>query len=53
VIAQYSELSANFFIVGEKQGRPLTLKIDYELVSNQMAITNLINIPIITTVIQL
>jgi ribosomal protein S18 acetylase RimI-like enzyme len=52
-IAQYSNLSDNFFIVGEKPEVPATLKIANELVCLQMMITEPIDIPIIDTIIKL
>ncbi|CAM2995246.1 GNAT family N-acetyltransferase [Flavobacterium frigoris] len=52
-IAQYSNLSDNFFIVGEKPEIPATLKIANELVCLQMMIREPIDIPIIDTIIKL
>jgi predicted GNAT family acetyltransferase len=52
-IAQYSNLSDNFFIVGEKPEIPATLKIANELVCLQMMIREPIHIPIIDTIIKL
>ncbi|NGY38200.1 GNAT family N-acetyltransferase [Flavobacterium sp. XN-5] len=52
-IAQYSKLSANFFIVGEKPEIPATLKIGNELVCLQMTILKPIDIPITDTIIKL
>lgn len=52
-IAQYSNLSSNFFIVGEKPEIPAHLKIKNELVCLQMMIRSPINIPIIDTIIKL
>lgn len=52
-IAQYSNLSSNFFIVGEKPEIPAHLKIENELVCLQMMIRSPINIPIFDTIIKL
>jgi ribosomal protein S18 acetylase RimI-like enzyme len=52
-IEQYSNLSDNFFIVGEKPEIPANLKIANELVCLQMIISELIDIPIIDTIIKL
>jgi ribosomal protein S18 acetylase RimI-like enzyme len=52
-IAQYCNLSPNFFIVGEKPEIPATLKIANELVCLQMIISEPIDIPIIDTIIEL
>ncbi|TDE04146.1 GNAT family N-acetyltransferase [Flavobacterium hiemivividum] len=52
-IDQYSKLSANFFIVGEKPEIPATLKIGNELVCLQMTIFKPIDIPITDTIIKL
>lgn len=52
-IAQYSNLSANFFIVGQKPEIPAHLKIENELVCLQMIIWAPIDIPIIDTFIKL
>jgi hypothetical protein len=42
-LAQYSQLSANFFIVGEKPEIPPTLQLENELVCLQMMIKAPIN----------
>lgn len=52
-IDQYSKLSTNFFIVGEKPEIPATLKIENELVCLQMIVRESINIPITETIIKL
>lgn len=52
-IVQYSNLSDNFFIVGEKPEIPATLKIVNKLVCLQMMIREPIDIPIIDTIIKL
>ena len=52
-IAQYSNLSANFFIVGEKPVIPAALKIENELVCQQMIVREPILIPITDTIIKL
>ena len=52
-IEQYSTLSDNFFIVGKKPEIPANLKIANELVCLQMIISELIDIPIIDTIIKL
>lgn len=52
-IAQYSTLSANFFIVGEKPEIPVTVKIKNELVCLQMIIRKSIDIPNTDTIIKL
>jgi ribosomal protein S18 acetylase RimI-like enzyme len=52
-LAQYSQLSANFFIVGEKPEIPPTLQLENELVCLQMMIKAPITIPIINTIIKL
>lgn len=50
---KYSEIISNFYVVGNKPNFNKSLKINKELICNQMVLTDFINIEITETIIEL